>query len=548
MFAVINASLLAREDPEQALKLLADLINRDPTNVEAWLAAGEVLKNHHEFVQAIGIYRRILALDSSHEFARQNLVLMLIQVGALSEAEVLVDQIIAAEPQSPDAWALLATLRKNQVRDADAADALRRSIALRPDPIQYSNVLHVMQYADDVDPQGLLTAHRHWNETYAANSSCEPPQAAHRYSHSKLRLGFVSSDLGRHPTGFLALTPLECIDKSKVSIVCYYDRLDADSHTERFRAISDSWHISHGWSDDQLLNQIRADQIDILFDMMGHSGTRLLCFARRPAPLQITWLGYVGTTGLSAMDYILADRFHIRPGEGHFYTERVLRMPNAYACYGGLPDDAPEVGPLPAPAAGHFTFGCFNNAAKFSQPIIDAWAEILRRVPDARLLLKTHGLGQEKVRDRLHAGFAVHGIPPQRVLMEGQSPHRELLAAYGRVDLALDTQPYSGGLTTCESLWMGVPVITFPGKTFAGRHSTSYLNNAGFPGFVAANAKGYIDLAVQWANRLEDLSAIRSRMRNDLRSSAVCDAPRFANDLLALLIQVWSASRTDKSR
>jgi protein O-GlcNAc transferase len=240
------------------------------------------------------------------------------------------------------------------------------------------------------------------------------------------------------------------------------------------------------------------------------------------------------------MDFILADRFHIRPGEDGGYVETVLPMPNGYACY-GPPVDAPDVGPLPALASGHITFGCFNNPAKYSSRLLDAWSQILLRVPSARLLLKYGGLHQPKTQDYLRAEFARREIERQRIEFQGWSPHPELLHSYNRVDIALDTQPYSGGLTTCEALWMGVPVITYPGGTFAGRHSVSHLTNAGFGQFVAADAAHYVELAVQWANRLDEIAQIRCAMRDQVCRSPLCDAPLFAKDFLAVLRQAWES-------
>jgi len=234
------------------------------------------------------------------------------------------------------------------------------------------------------------------------------------------------------------------------------------------------------------------------------------------------------------MDFLMADRFHVPDGEECCYTEIVLRMPNGYVCY-GPPEDSPEVGPLPAPIAGRVTFGCFNNPVKYSPRILEAWAEILRRVPTARFLIKFAGLDDPQLQQRMWAEFTSRGIEAERIMLEGRSPHAELLAAYNRVDLALDTQPYSGGLTTCEALWMGVPVITFPGQTFAGRHAVSHLTNAGHEQFIAADSAGYIDLAVNWTSRLEELATIRSQMRERVRNSPLCDGPRFARDFLSLL-------------
>jgi len=243
---------------------------------------------------------------------------------------------------------------------------------------------------------------------------------------------------------------------------------------------------------------------------------------------------------MAAMDFLVADRYHVRPGEEAWYSEEVLRLPHSYACY-GPPEYASEVGPLPAAASGRFTFGSFNNPAKLTPRLIDAWAAILQRVPESQLLLRFGGLDEPQVQAPIRERLAGHGIAAERIIMEGNSPHPELLAAYGRVDLALDTQPYSGGVTTCEALWMGVPVVTWPGRTFAGRHSTSYLSSAGFTEFVAADVAGYIDLAVQWAGRLEELAALRRSLRERIRQSPVCDAEQFAKDWIAALERAFEA-------
>jgi protein O-GlcNAc transferase len=526
------------QQPQRALKVLEEVLNRDPTHVASWLLAGDVLELVAEFAQAIAAYQRAMSLEPSNHVARHRLALLLIHHGSLVEAAQLVQQIVCGEPQSPEAWALLAALQQKQVLDAEAAVALRRALALKPNVDYHSNLLQILQCAEDVSPEGLLLAHRQWNAAYAAALYPNPPPAPIRSRASQLRLGFVSADFGRHPTGYLGLRPIECLDKTHCSVVGYYDRLLDDDFTDRFRAAADQWRITSGWSAEKLAHQIRIDDIDILFDLTAHTGHRLLTFARKPAPVQITWLGYVGTTGMTAIDYLLADRFHIRPREEEYYVERILRMPNGYACY-GPPAGTPDVATLPAQATGRVTFGCFNNPAKLSGRILDAWAEILKRLPQAQLLLKNRGLNQPNLRDRIHVHFAQHRIPPQRIVLEGGSPHRELLASYHRVDLALDTQPYSGGLTTCEALWMGVPVITFPGTTFAGRHSVSHMTNAGLGQFVARDLAGYIELAVNWANRLEELAILRAQMRDLVRRSPLCDAPQFARDLLAMLRQAW---------
>jgi predicted O-linked N-acetylglucosamine transferase (SPINDLY family) len=292
-------------------------------------------------------------------------------------------------------------------------------------------------------------------------------------------------------------------------------------------------------SDAELAGLVRRDEIDVLVDMAGHVGRRLLAFARRPAALQVTWLGYTGTTGLDTMDGLIADRFHVRPGEESCYSETVLRMPHDYICY-GAPPHAPAVDPLPALTNGRVTFGCFNNPAKYSPQTLDTWAAILRRVPGSTLLLKYGGLNQPDAQNCLRRAFEQRGVAAERIHFVGWSSNEDTLRHYGRIDLALDTWPYSGGLTTCEALWMGVPVICCPGRGFASRHSTSHMTNAGYGQFVAENLEAYVELAVQWAGRLNELAVLRAGMREQVAGSALCDGPGFARDFLALLTQAYA--------
>lgn len=535
--AIVNLAylLVQRNQPEASLARLQAALDVVQDIPAAWAAIGNANKQLGRFDRACAAYRRALALAPRHREARYSLALVMLLQWDLPEAEALARELLADDPHDADAWALLGGILQAGGQAIGAVEALRRSVEHAPDPDRHSRLLLAMQYVPDADAAGLLAEHRRWDQLYTTGlAPLTPPVPIRR--DRPLRIGFVSSDFGQHPTGFLVLRAVECLDKAECFVACYADRLSEDELTARFRQASDLWRVTAGLTNVELAEQIRADEIDVLIDLLGHTGKRLPSFARRPAPFHATWFGYVGTTGLTAMDGLIADLFHVRPGEESGYFERILRMPNGYACY-GAPADAPDVAPLPALHAGHFTFGCFNNPCKYSPALLDAWAEILRRVPDSRLLLKYGGLDQPAAQARLHSLFEAHEVDPHRVLLEGNVPHRELLAAYSRVDLALDTQPYSGGLTTCEALWMGVPVVTFPGRTFAGRHSLSHLTNAGYPQFCAEGAAGYIELAVQWASRIDNLAAIRPAMRRQVQGSPLCDAPQFARDLLALLRQ-----------
>jgi predicted O-linked N-acetylglucosamine transferase (SPINDLY family) len=311
--------------------------------------------------------------------------------------------------------------------------------------------------------------------------------------------------------------------------------------TDRMRRAFDSWREVAEYSDDELADIVRRDQVDVLVDLAGHTeGGRLLVLARKPAPIQVAWIGYPGTTGLAAIDFLVADRQQVPEADEPYYCERILPIDGGYVAY-TPPDEAPPVGPLPA-ASGHpFTFGCFNNSVKLSPPLVQQWAEILRRQPGSRLLLKYGRMNDPVVEDRLRGLFAQHAVDDARLEFLGNTGRAEHLAAYGRVDVALDPFPYSGGLTTCEALWMGVPVITCPGATFAGRHALSHLTAAGLSQFVARDHHHYVELALELSADLERLAGLRAELRPRVAASPLGDARRVAEQLGRHLRQAWRA-------
>jgi len=328
---------------------------------------------------------------------------------------------------------------------------------------------------------------------------------------------------------------VENLARNRHETVCYSDRIVKDGLTLRLQTAATAWYDVYRMSDDKLAEQIRADEIDILFDLAGHTArNRLLVFARKPAPVQVTWIGYEGTTGLAAIDYLLADGLMIPPGSERHHRESVLRMPDGYLCY-DPPELAPPVGSPPSAGNGFPTFGSFNNPAKVTPDVVATWSRILRGSPGARLLMKYRGLGDPMVRKRFLDLFAAHGVGPERLDMRPWSSYSEYLATYHEVDVMLDPFPFSGSATTCESLWMGVPVITCPSETFASRHTLRHLTSVGLTETIAANLDSYVDRAIGLATDASTLAVIRSGLRERMSSSPLCDGERFARQFVALL-------------
>jgi predicted O-linked N-acetylglucosamine transferase (SPINDLY family) len=522
----------ARACFEQALQLQPDLI-------EALANLGGLLHDLGRTGDAAACYER--AVEAHPDFAKAHNGLGVVRQAQdrLDEAEACFRRAIELTPDFAEAHNNLGNICHRQRRPSEAIACYEQALRLMPDNTgAHSNLLCTLHYREQVTLDELAAAHAEYQRRHAAPLRATwRPHSNARDPERRLRVGFVSSDLGAHPVGRFLVRVLENLDRAQCETVCYSDRFAADETTVRLRAAAGAWHDVCGLSDNQLAEQVRGDRIDVLFDLAGHTArNRLLVFARKPAPIQITWLGYVGTTGLEAMDYLLADAHQVPAGAEPHYVEQVLRMPHGYACFD--PDTDLPVGPLPALAAGHVTFGCFNNPAKITPSTVALWARILDRVPRARLRLKFKGLEGQLGRE-LREQFALQGIDAGRLELAPGGPRHEFLAAYQHVDLALDTSPYSGGLTTCEALWMGVPVVTCPGETFASRHSLGHLTTAGLAEMIAADADQYVELAVRLAHDVPCLAELRARLRPQVAASPLCDGRRFAADLAELLRGAW---------
>jgi protein O-GlcNAc transferase len=538
----LGEALLQSGKLDEAEECCRKALQLKPDFSEAYNNLGSVLSKRGNRPAAVECFARAVQFKPNNVPALVNLAWALQEQGKLEEALACYRQALRLMPDLAKTHFDMGDALW-QLGDLDEAVACyRRALELKPDMAQASNgLLFALRYRVDVTPGELADAHAEYERQYAAPlRETWRPHENTRDPKRRLRVGFVSADFGRHPVGDFLIRVLENLDPSEVEVFCYSDRVQHDERTVRFQATAREWRDVCDWSNERLAEQIRADQIDILFDLAGNTGhlNRPLLFARKPAPIQIAWIGCEGTTGLSAMDYILADRYEIPPEAESYYREQVLRMPDGFGCYEPL-SDAPAVSPLPALERHYVRFGCFNNPAKINARVIEVWAKILRRLPEARLALKYRGMNNPSITRRFKEGFGAQGVDDCRIDFWGDSPYGEHLNDYQNIDVALDPFPFSGGATTCEALWMGAPVVTCPGETFASRHTLSHLSNVGLTETIARDLDEYVDVAVNLAGDLPRLADIRSRLRGQMAASSLCDGPRFAENFMALLRDVW---------
>jgi predicted O-linked N-acetylglucosamine transferase (SPINDLY family) len=540
-------------------------------------AASAIVRRDDELLEAIACFKRALALKSDYSDAQTNLGAALQSMGRKDEAIAAwrraavarpnalalynlgralyeidqVDEAIAAmnrslqlQPQNQDTWNNLGNIQLQLGKLDDALGSFQRAIAIQPDhAFANSNRLYVLSYHPGYDWAAILAEHKQWNQRRAAALKQLIQPHDNNCSKRRLKIGYVSPNFWCHCQALFMAPLLANHDYGDFQIYCYSDVKTPDAITQRLRGGADVWKSIVGMTDQEVADLIRQDGIDILVDLSVHMAeNRLLVFARKPAPVQVTWLGYPGTTGLETMDYRLTDPLLDPPGETDaFYTERSVRLPHTFWCFDPMAldtGDAPRVNPLPALRAGYVTFGCLNNFCKVNQPLLDLWAAVLAAVPSSRLLLLAPpGSPRDWVRKTLG----------NRVDFVSRRPRRQYLEYYDRIDLGLDTLPYNGHTTSLDSLWMGVPVVTLVGKTLVGRAGLSQLTNLGLSELSARTPEEFVKLAADWAGDLPRLAELRGTLRDRMAASPLMDAKLFARDIETAYRSMWQTWCLGKS-
>jgi predicted O-linked N-acetylglucosamine transferase (SPINDLY family) len=491
--------------------------------------------------EAHGSFQEAIRLDPLYPEAHNNLAILFERYGRTTEAISSCLEALRLRPDYPEAHHNLANALKSQGRHVEALAHYRETLRLRPDYAEaQSSLLFALCYPGGVTPAQVFSEHAAFG---AAHRFAAAPHSNDPDPRRTLRIGYVSADFRDHAVARFIEPVLRHHDKSRFLIFCYSNVSVPEAASTRLEALAGRFTNIAGVADQDAAALIRRDRIDILVDLSGHTaGNRLALFARKPAPVQVTWLGYPQTTGLAAMDYRITDAVTDPPGESErFHSERLLRLPGNFSCF-APPKEAPAVGELPALSRGAITFGSFNNPAKITPETVALWAGALHGVPGSRMLIKGYSLADEGSRALLSGLFAARGIRAERLELQGNTPcYREHLQLYGRVDIALDCFPYNGTTTTCEALWMGLPVVTLAGGSHLSRVGASLLQSVGLGDLVAHDAQGFRDLAAGLALDLDRLAHLRGTLRGTMAASPLTDAAGFTGQLEAAFVAIWQS-------
>lgn len=503
---------------------------------------GRALKEHGtgKFDLAVATCREVLDLRSDHVGALHMIGVISYVQGNWDKAEEMISRALDIRPGMSDALNNLSLVLQVQGKVDQAIDALRKAISLKPDfPVAHSNMIYSLDHHPGTDDEVCYRERRIWNDRYAKRFGARQPALKNdRNPERRLRVGYVSGDYRNHSAAFLFIPILFGHDRNRFEVVCYSGVKHADQMTERCKRAANLWRDIAHLTDEQAAETIRSDRIDILVDLSGHSeANRLLTFARRAAPVQLTAWGYANGTGLDAMDYILTDAICVPPEAEKFYAEKPVRLP-VLAIF-GLPDNAPAVDPLPAKTRGHFTFGSLNRTSKLTASTISLWSRVLKAAPQARLYLKDRGFESTAARLRLLDMFAKEGIERGRIELAGGSTRMEHMRAYNNIDLALDPIPAGGGMTLAEGLWMGVPPILLLGRQLSGRGPSSIMATAGLAEFVVRSEDNYVAQAVAWTGRVDELAKIRSGLRDQVRRSPIGDHKAYVRMVEIAYREMW---------
>jgi Predicted O-linked N-acetylglucosamine transferase, SPINDLY family len=531
---------LSREKYKEAIGCFQEALRLNNDFAEAYCYLGNAQCALGDHAAAIASYKQAIKINPEFFEAYCNFGTCLIETNNFDQAIACLKSAVHLRPHDPQAIADL-SLSKFAIGDlAEAEQGFRTALKQGDQPFARirSNLLLCINYMPEYSPSQLCNEHKEYGKVFNIRTSQSEHFSNNKDPDKKLRIGYVSADFCGHAISRFILPVLNWHNKDKFGIFCYSNGTRNDTMTARLKALSDTWRDIHSLSDGRTVDMIREDGIDILIDLSGHTGkNRLPLFAHRPAPIQASYLGYPNTTGLAAMDYYITDAMVDPPGQESFFTEKLVRMEKCFCCY--EPDQGPPpVNDLLAKAKGHITFGSLHTLSRLNNDVIDLWCQVLNAIPDSRLFIARNSLIGSVV-ERLVTRFERNGVSRQRIDMRSKPPQEGYLAWFHEIDITLDTFPWSGHTTACESLWMGVPVVTLCGDRHAGRMVASILTNMGLEDWVTHSREEYCDQAKKAAGDIEILGNLRRSLRSRMLQSDVCNGKEFAQNLEKAYRTLW---------
>ena len=527
---------------EKALNYYDKALKINPNLFVAYNNLGSALQEKGQLDEALACYQRALKINPNYISAHTNMGSAFQEKGQLDKALTCYQKAIQINVNFADAYYNLGTTLQKQGKVDEAIENYILASTNEPrNRKAFHNLLFVMNYSSRYDAQTIFSEHLRFAKQFVPHLLFSiSPHTNERLSTRRLRIGYISPDFRRHPVAFFIEPVIIAHNREHFEVFCYSNSLQRDEVTKRIQEHADQWRNIVGMSDDQAVKLIKRDAIDILIDLTGHTANnRFFVFARKPAPIQVSWIGYLATTGLSTIDYKIVDAYTDPPGKTEqFHTEKLIRLPESFLCY--LPNkDSPDVGPLPALSTGHITFGSFNNFAKVTSEVFTLWAKILHELPDSRLILKAMSFHDKTTCQYAINMFTQRGIAAERITLQSSDPYPQHLASYNFVDIGLDTFPFNGATTTCEALWMGVPVITLEGTAYHSRSGTSLLSNVGLRELVAKTSEEYVEIAVNLTRDTKRLQALREQLRGIMAHSPLTDAKQFTANLEESFRKMW---------
>jgi len=527
---------------EEAVACYKKSIDLDTTCPGPHFNLGNALSDQGRFQEALVFYRKAVGLDPKYAEAYNNMGNAFYAQGELQKAVKCYEQALTARYNYPDALKNMGVSYEKQGLIRHAIDCYRQALSFNPaDAGCHSGLLFTMHYDPALSASDIFSESRAWWRQHGAALMEKFVHRREAHRSKRLRVGYVSPDFREHSVSYFLLPLIEAHDSRAVEIFCYADVKRPDGMTTRLKTMAEHWRSIVEMTDEAVARQIYNDHIDILVDLAGHTtNNRLRVFASRPAPVQVTWLGYPDTTGMPVMDYRLTDDIADPVGESDRYcTERLIRLSEGFLCY-APPEGAGEISGLPALHQGRVTFGSFNNLPKVNEKVVAVWSQILHGVVGSALLMKSKSLIDENIRRRYLGLFCTYGISADRIQFEPYTRTiQEHLSLYNRVDIGLDPFPYNGTTTTCEALWMGVPVVTLKGKSHSARVGTSILKRIGLEELIAETGQEYVIKVVELGSDLDKLASLRMSMRKWMKESPLCDAGSFAKKIESVYREIW---------